>query len=120
MPYHDPARPFVNYWYASCDGNNVESFTRHIAEECQDRLADEGGACIMYTHFAKGFCPDGTLNRRFRELMERLAGLGGWYVPTSTLLGHLLQLNGHRVITNAERRRLEWRWLRYKFRVGSS
>ena len=119
MPYHDPARPWVNYWYASCDGGNVRSYVKRTAERWQDRLEAEGGACIMYTHFGKGF-DDGGIDAEFRRLMERLAAKRGWFVPVSTLLDHLLQVNGHRVITRRERRRLERDWLRYKLLAGTT
>jgi len=55
MPYHDPERPYVNYWFASSEGEDVEAFNKCIAEQAQDRLEQEGGACIMYTLFAKDF-----------------------------------------------------------------
>jgi hypothetical protein len=64
MPYHDPARPYVNYWFASSEGAHVESFIRTLSEKNQDRLERQGGACIMYTHFADGFTEQGRLNRR--------------------------------------------------------
>jgi hypothetical protein len=119
MPYHDPERPWVRYWYASCDGSDVRAYCRRIAERRQDTLEEEGGACIMYTHFAKGFQPGG-LDPEFRRLMERLATKAGWFVPVSTLLDHLLELHGPRSITRTERRRLERAWLRYKLRVGTT
>ena len=43
MPYHDPDRPYVNYWFASSEGRDVESFVSTISEANQDRLAGEGG-----------------------------------------------------------------------------
>jgi hypothetical protein len=46
--------------------------TRMLSERNQDRLEAEGGACITYTHFAYRFTENGKLNRRFRELMQRL------------------------------------------------
>jgi hypothetical protein len=55
MPYDDPLRPCVNYWFASSEGANVHSFARPISEANQDRLEDEGGACIMYTQISCGF-----------------------------------------------------------------
>ena len=119
MPYHDPARPYVNYWFASSEGANVEWFTRTLSEENQDRLERQGGACIMYTHFANGFFEQGRLNRRFRELMERLASKNGWFVPASRLLDFILQVRGHHELTPGQRARLERRWLLHKMRVGS-
>ena len=28
MPYHDPRRPYVNYWFASSEGANVQLFIK--------------------------------------------------------------------------------------------
>lgn len=120
MPYHDPDRPYVNFWFASSDGSDVHAFTRVIQEEHQDRLEEEGGACIMYTHFGAGFYHDGRLDPRFVTLMERLSQKNGWFVPVATLLDYLIKYNGKRVITPAERRSLEWKWLRYKMRSGTT
>lgn len=120
MPYHDPDRSYVNYWYASTDGHDAPAFNRRVSEANQDRLEDEGGACIMYTHFARGFVVNGQLDRRFRLLMGRLARKNGWFVPVSTLLDFLLKTRGPYTITPAERRRLEWKWLKYKVAVGTA
>jgi hypothetical protein len=114
MPYYDPARPFVNYWFASSEGANVDSFNSTVSEENQDRLAAEGGACIMYTHLASGFLEKGKINGRFRKLMDRLSKMNGWFVPVSTLLDYILLTRGHHVITQHERKALESRWMWHK------
>ena len=95
-------------------------FVECISEAAQDRLEAEGGACIMYTHFASGFQDHGRLNRQFQTLMEKLATKNGWFVPAGTLLDHLLATNGHHDIANHERRRLERNWLREKIFVGTT
>lgn len=114
MPYHDPARPFVNYWFASSEGANVDSFNVTVSEANQDRLAREGGACIMYTHFASRFLENGRLNGRFKILMERLSKMNGWFVPVNILLDYVLRTRGHYVITQRERSALEARWIWHK------
>jgi hypothetical protein len=120
MPYHDPERPYVNAWFASSEGAEVNAFNRCISEENQDRLEAEGGACIMYTHLASGFVADGTLDQRFEQLMRRLSAKNGWFVPVSTLLDHLRSEGGPTIIGRSERGALERRWLRSKLRVGST
>jgi len=120
MPYHDPRRPYVNYWFASSEGGNVERFNRCLSEQNQDRLVEQGGACIMYTHFAQGFAEHGQLHPRFKTLIRRLARLDGWFVPAGTLLDYLVELRGHHEITPAERRTLERKWLWEKLRVGTT
>ena len=121
MPYHDPLRPWVNLWFASTEGAKGPAFFSAVAEANQDALEEQGGACIMYTHFGHGFVEDGQLNPRFRDLMQRLAGKGGWFVPVTTLLDHLRQSRASDpVLNDADRSALEWRWLRQKLLHGVS
>jgi hypothetical protein len=118
MPYHDPLRPYVNYWYASSEGSNVASFNDRVSESEQDRLEEEGGACIMYTHFGHGYYENGVLNRRFRSLIGRLSKKNGWFVPVTTLLDFLKQKSS--TITDRQRASLERRWLLHKIRFGTA
>jgi hypothetical protein len=121
MPYHDLERPFVKQWFSSSEGPEVNSFVRTILEEHQDRLEAEGGACIMYTHFAVGFQDArGTVHPRFKQLIERLSKKNGWFVPVATLLDHIRNFRGEHVLTSAERMRMECRWLLHKIRVGGT
>jgi hypothetical protein len=119
MPYHDPARPYVNYWFASSPGADLAAFNRTLTESQQDHLEEEGGACIMYAHFARGFYANNELNPRFRQLMERLARKGGFFVPVAELLDHILLKRGHLEISKRQRRQLELRWLLRKVFSGS-
>lgn len=120
MPYHDPRRPEVNFWYASAEGPEVESFVRCVSEANQDRLMAEGGACIMYTHLACGFVRNGELDRRFVDLLTRLSRLPGWFVPVGDLLDYIRRQRGDHTLTDRERRQLERRWLAHKMRVGAT
>ena len=120
MPYHDPHRPFVNAWFAVTDAPEKHSFLECVSEENQERLEAEGGACILHTHFACGFYKDEQVDVRFRELMERLSRKNGWFVPVSTLLDHLREVNGLHTLTAPERNALEKAWVKHKMKVGRS
>ena len=120
MPYHDPERPYVHRWFASSEGADVNTFNRCVSEVNQDRLEERGGACIMYTHFASGFFDGGTVNPRFKLLMDRLARKNGWFVPVTTLLDYLSAHRSESVLTATQRRGLERRWLLSKLRIGYS
>jgi hypothetical protein len=120
MPYQDNTKPFVNYWFASSDGNNVDVFNKCIADKNQDRLEEEGGACIMYTHFADGFCQNGELSEKFKKQMKRLSKKSGWFVPASTLLDFLKKENKTHIINEKQRTALEWKWLFDKLILGSA
>ena len=122
MPYHDPRRPYVRYWFSSSEGASVHSFCQLISEANQDRLLEEGGACIAYTHFGNGFWRDSRLDPEFTRLMRRLANLPGWFVPASRLLDYLGEVRGWQVVDEDRRKldRMQWRWLLQKLRHGKS
>lgn len=115
MPYHDPAKPWVNAWFSACDGEDVDRFCRLISEENQDRLEAEGGVCIVYTHLAYGFFDQGRMHPQFEQLMRRLATKDGWFVPVSDLLDQLRAERGATEISPAELRSMEYRWFRDRF-----
>ena len=120
MPYHDPERPFVNFWYSATEGSTRARFCERLSERNQDRLLAEGGACILYTHFAFGFVENGIVDRRTRDLLTRLGRLSGWFVPCSVLLDHLRSRPGWRPVADrAILRRMEMRWIAEKFRHGT-
>jgi hypothetical protein len=110
MPYRDPLRPFVKYWFSSCYGPDARSFCQTISEANQEQLETEGGICIMYTHFACGFVKDGRVEARTEQLLRGLAQRQGWFVPVSTLLDFLRSKRGDASITPAEYGSMERRW----------
>jgi hypothetical protein len=114
MPYHDPARPYVNNWFAASEGPLINSFNAMLSEDNQEKLATERGACIMYAHLACGFLENGKINRRFRSLMERLGRMNGWFVPVHTLLDYFLEVRGTHNLIDHERKSLERKWLMHK------
>ena len=120
MPYKDFTKPYVNYWFASSEGNNVKMFNKCVSDKNQDRLEEEGGACIMYTHFADGFCQNGKLSEKFKQQMKRLSKKNGWFVPVSTLLDFLKKEMKAQEINPKQRSALEWKWLFDKLILGST
>jgi len=110
MPYHDPNRPYVQYWFSSSEGSGPKAFCELISEANQDRLMEEGGACIVYTHFGSSFWK---MPADFVALMKRLAKLPGWFVPASKMLTHIGEARGWCNVENHRRsfRNMQWRWL---------
>jgi len=112
MPYFDERKPYVNNWFASSEGANCQSFCQTITEANQDRLEEEGGCCIMYTHFGSAsFYEQGKLNAEFKRLIKRLSSKGGWFAPVSTILDYIQKQRGTYSITLKEHQRLERKWL---------
>lgn len=95
MPFHDRRRPYVNYWFSSSDGSNCDRFIRLLSERTIDKLECEKGACLIYTHFAKGFTAKKNghyrLDGRFVDVMMNLASYSSaWFPTASELLDRLL------------------------------
>jgi len=121
MPYHDSLKPYVNFWFASTEAPNVNTFNACLSEENQSRLENQGGACIIYTHLGKDFVENGKLNPMFKKLISKLSEKEGWFVPASQLLDYLLkQKSGNNTISQIERAKLERKWLYHKLKVGTS
>jgi hypothetical protein len=114
MPYHDPAKPFVNQWFASSDGGSLRRFLRTYSRENIDRLVEEGGLSIAYVHFGSNFVVDGRVHPEFKARMEYIAARGGWFVPASTVLDYVAggKKAAERVISPSTLSALEFAWLR--------
>ena len=123
QPYHDPARPYVNFWFTSADGGFIRTFLANFTKSKLKRLQEAGGLCIAYAHFAaEGFVQDGKVNSEFRKRMEYLASLNGWFVPASQILDYLRQgaVTSERTISPKRLRELERKWLLNKLGKGTS
>ncbi|ODS09753.1 hypothetical protein [Vibrio scophthalmi] len=90
MPYHDKRKPFVNKWFSSSDGYDVNAFIKLCSKKNIDRLEKERGACVVYTHFASGFVNEnGELNDDFKKCIDYISTRNGWFVPCGQLLDYL-------------------------------
>jgi hypothetical protein len=120
QPYADPQRPFVRGWFCSAEGTDRRAFVETISEAHQDRLEEQGGMCIMYTHFGKGFVENGRIEPEFGRLMRRLSRKPGWFAPVATVLDHLHSVRGTQTIPPRALARMESRWLRSKLLHGTT
>lgn len=113
MPYRDPRRPVVQWWFSASDAEDADEFNDLITPEAQDRLEREGGLCIVATHLGKGFTRSGSVRPDTRRLLERLAAKPGWFVPVGDLLDWLrAERRGAWELPDREWRRMQWYWAR--------
>ena len=110
MPYIDVDKlAYSNRWFSSSDGHTAHEFCALANTESLERLMSQGGACIVYTHFASGFVDSrGNVLPLFRKKMEHLASLNGFFKPASTILDHL---RTHQQTTLAYQKPSTTRWL---------
>jgi len=117
MPYRQLKKEkYSNYWFSSSDGHTVREFNELTNPRNIDKLEQEGGVCIIYTHFASGFVEQEQLNEKFAAQMKALASREkGWFVPVGQLLEYLQTHKEEtidRPVTWGYRFRTELRWLR--------
>lgn len=94
MPYKIKSKPFVNYFHSFSDGYNCSTFTKLISDENIDKLKNQRGASIVYTHFADGYVDrKGQLDPDFSLQIKKIAdSKEGWFVPASELLDRLIEI----------------------------
>jgi hypothetical protein len=96
MPYHEPSTPYVNYWFSCTNGLLPDQFISIITRENVDKLENERGVCIVYTHLGMGFAHKHNekyiIDDRFKKIMEYVTEKDGWFAPASTVLDRLLDL----------------------------
>ena len=112
MPYRDPIRPYVRWWFSAADAEDVDEFNVLLRPENQRRLEAEGGVCIVATHLGKGFGSAGKPHPETRRLLELLAGRNGWFPPVGELLDWLRARQAGDGLPAGEWRRMQWRWAR--------
>jgi hypothetical protein len=110
LPYRNHYKHWANYWFYSCDADNVESFNFLLKEENQDKLIREKGVCIISTHFGKGFAVDGKLHPETDRLLKRLSQANGWFMPVCQVLDHLRSTQPTDKISFFQLVRLELEW----------
>ncbi|BBO72988.1 hypothetical protein DSCW_04050 [Desulfosarcina widdelii] len=105
MPFYDPNRPYVNYWFSCSDGSCIHMFKKLLTKKNIDNLIRENGACIIYTHFSKGFAERVNkryvLNDGFVNIIKRISKYNNaWFPTVSEFLDRLLIIKKVSVIQN--------------------
>jgi hypothetical protein len=107
MPYHDPQKPYVNYWFSFSDGYLLPWFKKLISDNNIHKLVKERGTSIVYTHFTYFTKRDKAgvyhLDPVFKQQMEKISKQkDGWFVPTSLILDRLLLMKNVKIfVTDA-------------------
>jgi hypothetical protein len=121
MPYYDTDKPYVRLWFSSADGHNADAFNDLLKPDNLDRLEQEGGVCIVYTHFAYGFIDKNReLNAETKERLQDLASRKGCFVPVSQMLDLLKKQTGKDdSIPWSEKWHIQSKWIWEKMSYGS-
>ena len=98
MPYHDSAKPLVNFWYSFSHGSDLQAFRDLTIPENVKQLTSERGACIVYAHFNAEYLKtrEGGADELDEQIRSQLQNIStqkdGWFVPASDLLDRLLAM----------------------------
>jgi hypothetical protein len=112
LPYHDPGRPAVNWWFSAADAENRVAFNHLLRPKAQEELERRSGVAIVATHFGKGFVTEGRLDVETARLLDQMSRRPGWFVPVGELLDWLRDRGAGGPLPQREWRRMQWRWLR--------
>jgi len=117
MPYHDPTKPYVNFWFAATTASSPRHFKQIFSTAKIDRLVEEGGLCIAYTHFGARFFHDNRIDDYFKKTVEYIAARDPWVAPVSDVLDFLRRGEDPkaRSLSPLGRQRLELRWMLGRF-----
>ncbi len=88
-PYLDTSKQKNILFFNTSDAPDVFAFNKLVNPASIDKLHEQNGWCIISTHLGKGFFNDNTINAEFKNTMEYMASLPGWFVPVSQLLDFL-------------------------------
>lgn len=121
MPYRIRRKEaYSNSWFSSSNGCSVTEMNQLLHSNNVEALEQEGGASIVYTHFASGFVDaKGHLDTVFKRQMEYLAAKNGWFVPVTTLLDHIAIGRSTDDPGYLYRFGLNWRWLKDRLHLLS-
>jgi hypothetical protein len=120
IPFHDPRRKYINNWFTSSDGSNMESFIKLLRPENLDRLERGGGLCIVYTHLGKAFCEENKVNNDVVDRLKNVSSRNGWFAPASEILDFLREKNGIHTISRKDHIFIELRWVLEKIFRGTT
>lgn len=114
MPYIvKPKEKYSNFWFSSSDGHTIKEFNQLISPKQIDKLEQQGGFCIVYTHFSSGFVDaNGELDKTFKENITYLGSKNAYCVPAGELLDYLLDLGQNNVpISSNYLNLLDFKWV---------
>jgi hypothetical protein len=123
IPYWDERRPFVRRWYSSSDAGTPHRLANLLSHANLERLQEERGVCILYTHFGLGFTEGGKVIPPVEAALRRVASLPGRFLPATELLDELSGVGPDAQapsLPEAERRRMERKWLVQKLLSGGT
>lgn len=110
LPYKDPKRPEINYWFSTTDASSSRQFIQNFTEERMNKLIKDNGMCILSTHLGKDYCKNGKVLDSVKSILEFLANHNGWFVPASEMLDWRMNIGFGNELPYSERLKMELRW----------
>lgn len=90
----------------------MKEFNALLKKENVNRLEYEGGAYIVYTHFAYNFVDsEGRINEDFIEKIKYISSKAGWFVPAGVFLDYLLSYRENHYASKAYLTALDLKWV---------
>ena len=122
MPFRREDTPYVNFWFQTSNGANLDAFSALLGPSQLDQLEHEGGVCLVYAHLGAGsFNREEGLDPRFESRIKDLASRNGWFAPASEILDYLSRQPGWTgTLGLTERLRIESQFTVFRIRNGGA
>ena len=120
MPYIDRNKEkYSNYWFSSTFAPNQWVFNKIVTPEAVDKLEQEGGICILYTHLGY-YMINNQIDPGFIDRIKYISQKRNcWFAPVSTVLDFLRIRQRSRVeIPSVTKLKLEFIYLFIRFKYG--
>jgi hypothetical protein len=120
MPYIDKSKAeYSNYWFSATFAPNQWVFNKIVSQRAVDRLEQENGICILFTHLGY-YMKDGKINQGFQDKIGYISQKkSGWFVPVSTVLDYLMVNKGNDTfLPRIVKFKLELLYLFLRFKYG--
>ncbi len=92
MPYHDPKKPFVNWWFSASYGEGIR-FYQLLKKENISNLIKEQGASVIHLylrHYVQSNRNKHVVDKLFQNKIEELASYKNiWFTPVYKLLNRI-------------------------------
>ena len=118
MPYREKRfDEYANYWFASTFASNQWLFNNIVTKKNIDKLEQDGGICILYTHLGY-YTQFGEVDKGFKEMIEYIGKKNGWFIPVTQVLDFLLEQNtkAGKYLPLLERKKLEFHSLKTRIK----
>ncbi|MBM3286729.1 MAG: hypothetical protein FJY88_05190 [Candidatus Eisenbacteria bacterium] len=112
-PYHDPQKPYVNFWFSANGGGALGiDAADEVVRRRIHRWEESGALILVSAHLAQGLVRDGKPHPGLARTLRLLSESAGWFAPVGEILDHVRSQRGPHLLTRWRGVRQEVAWVK--------